>query len=457
MKPHQLLDNSAAVYRSRITSVFKRNPPSRDHIKKKDGQGDILHNMPATSLSNISEPLEETLPLAGTEGEDTSSPNEKPHQDIKSVPQPKSRPKAAPRKKPAEPPTQTTISEQEKKVPLVTPRARPSIGKEIPPQTVVPKGKSEEPERKDSLASTKPSPKHREVSKGTSPAKSKGTSPAKSRTNSTEGTPAPQSPLKDPLKLNIRDKALLAQKVLMNTPDKPKPGAPPVSRKPRPHVTSADSLDPRNEPVEKAPVKSAVEDEDTARGSPMYKRKLPPGAFNMMGGMASQVHGQLHKKKSMDDDLSDEPGHTVSSPPPVQPKHRLNSTTDERDTDEVDLGEPASKPAPEPVSEPAPIAVAEPPPKPVAKPASVDNNVVLTWSPDVTATWLGQVGLASLQQLFLDREIQGYMLFDIDGHRLKVHTICCLQLIFLAVRINCNCVCVCMCMYLYKYYLTNKT
>ena len=52
----------------------------------------------------------------------------------------------------------------------------------------------------------------------------------------------------------------------------------------------------------------------------------------------------------------------------------------------------------------------------------VDLDIVLTWTPGVTPAWLKQVGLGSYQQLFLEKDIQGYMLFDMDGHKPKVLT-----------------------------------
>ncbi len=52
----------------------------------------------------------------------------------------------------------------------------------------------------------------------------------------------------------------------------------------------------------------------------------------------------------------------------------------------------------------------------------VNFDVVLSWTPDVTVAWLKQVGLGSHQEAFLEKEIHGGMLFDIDGHKLKVRS-----------------------------------
>ena len=52
----------------------------------------------------------------------------------------------------------------------------------------------------------------------------------------------------------------------------------------------------------------------------------------------------------------------------------------------------------------------------------MDLDIVLMWTPGVTSAWLKQVGLGSYQQLFLEKDIQGYMLFDMDGHKPKVLT-----------------------------------
>ena len=50
----------------------------------------------------------------------------------------------------------------------------------------------------------------------------------------------------------------------------------------------------------------------------------------------------------------------------------------------------------------------------------MDLNTVLTWNAEVVGVWLDSVGLGQYKELFVG--VQGYMLFDMDGHRLKVST-----------------------------------
>jgi len=45
---------------------------------------------------------------------------------------------------------------------------------------------------------------------------------------------------------------------------------------------------------------------------------------------------------------------------------------------------------------------------------------VLSWTSDHVAAWLMKIGLGHYQQMFTDKGIQGFMLFDLDGVKLKV-------------------------------------
>ena len=53
-------------------------------------------------------------------------------------------------------------------------------------------------------------------------------------------------------------------------------------------------------------------------------------------------------------------------------------------------------------------------------PESLDYNEVLMWRTDHIAAWLMKIGLGQYQQLFTDKGIQGFTLFDLDGAKLKV-------------------------------------
>jgi len=50
----------------------------------------------------------------------------------------------------------------------------------------------------------------------------------------------------------------------------------------------------------------------------------------------------------------------------------------------------------------------------------LDYNQVLSWTSGHVAAWLMKIGLGHYQQMFTDKGIQGFMLFDLDGVKLKV-------------------------------------
>ena len=53
-------------------------------------------------------------------------------------------------------------------------------------------------------------------------------------------------------------------------------------------------------------------------------------------------------------------------------------------------------------------------------PEILEYNEVLTWRSDHITTWLMKIGLGQYQQMFTDKGIQGFTLFDLDGAKLKV-------------------------------------
>lgn len=441
--------------------------------------------MPTSKLSDIATPLEEPVEASADEEVNVTSPEKSPKETKLGMPQPKARPKAAPRKKTVHAPTSFASADQGKepmkppdqgkepkkppdqgkdlkKPPQAAPRSRAvqEDFEQSPPKSVIVERK-EESEGKENKGEEKESDKEEERSRnmkphphvGPKPSPKRGGvgklgSPARSRTSSLDESPVPQSPRqKDPSNLSVKEKALLAHKVLMSAQDKPRPGGPPIPRKPKPAVatptsagTGLDPLEARRESIgedQRRGSTSIAEDAGNMKASPMHKKKLPPGAFNMMmmgavfgpghsadrqrsatvctsesGGReraeretspdqalqeedeGNESHAALLTKPSMDEESGSDVGSTSASPV-VHPKfkQRSGSTDDRPDgTDGTDGGESGA----------------------------VDYDVVLTWTPDVTAAWLGQVGLASYQQPFLEKGIQGYMLFDMDGHKLKV-------------------------------------
>ena len=53
-------------------------------------------------------------------------------------------------------------------------------------------------------------------------------------------------------------------------------------------------------------------------------------------------------------------------------------------------------------------------------PETLDYDQVLLWTPQHVAAWLNKIGLGQYKQAFVDKGTLGYMLFDFDGHKLKV-------------------------------------
>lgn len=275
-------------------------------------------------------------------------------------------------------------------------------------------------------------------------------SPRQSRTGSLEKEAAATSSSDvDPSKLSVKEKALLAQKALASTPENLKPGPPRVARKPKPTpgtpIRSPETPEDGGLSMEsKIRRAQSVEEE----GSPHQKRKLPPGAINMFrmgavpmfgpgsdrgrGSFVATSDPVARERNSVEGDISgtgieenggeatDAPADQRSSFHAVQvlPVPKPSSADDSG----ADLDDSTSPQAP-PKFEHDVIT----PASPTAKggggeelAAEVDLDCVLTWTPDVTAAWLGQVGLGGYRQAFVEKEIHGYMLFDIDGHRIKV-------------------------------------
>jgi hypothetical protein len=270
----------------------------------------------------------------------------------------------------------------------------------------------------------------------------------------------------DPSKLSVKEKALLAQKALMATPEKgPKPGPPRVARKPKPIPGAHEDVSEEGESIVKQ-MRRAQSVDDEIRGGgggggspPHPKKKLPPGAINMFRMGAVPMFGPAPDRErsatvSTSDPIARERNsqeRQVTAPGPLIP---------EREEEEVEEGEDGTD-APVADVERSPIhAVQEIPartspddsdaeildesespqvpskfnhsssdstPTPasgVEFTAEVDNSLVLTWSPEVTASWLCKVGLGSHGQTFLEKEIHGYLLFDMDGSKLKVSLLC---------------------------------
>ena len=266
---------------------------------------------------------------------------------------------------------------------------------------------------------------------------------------------------KDPSELTVKEKALLAQQAM----DKAK-APPPVPHKPSFDAEYHGGLND----VHNSPLRQRAKSFDTSlEESPRHQaKKLPPGAFNLalpFGGSHGQIRGRsttapedpdngeqgletsdehreaAFKAEDGSRDEVDAPQHKPNAgippkrpPPPLlkrpsderaTPKHSrqhedaAGSEPDHHETQDTETttnglrselthsedanpllraGEHGSSPDPE----------------------LLNYNEVLTWRTDHIAAWLMKIGLGQYQQLFTDKGIQGFTLFDLDGTKLKV-------------------------------------
>lgn len=456
--------------------TIKRKLPSKSHLRKMGSSGDILENVPKELLSNLEKPLEDEAQAphdpesqmkrsASVDKLDSSPP----------APQPKPRPRAAPRKKQQPSPDEGA---EGKKTPQAAPRVRAQTSDIPPSKDAGSAGKSsgdekstdESPkqpivngvEKPSPVKAPKPSPSARPPHVGpkptpkphakppakdpTSDATEDLVSPSRSRTSSVEKEPA--SSEVDPSKLSVKEKTLLAQKALMSTPEKaPKPGPPPVARKPRTPNPGTPVVSPESAEEDtsvESRIRRAQSVEEEIGGSPQPKKKLPPGAINMFRMGAVPMFGPAPDRGrsatvSTSDPIARERNslerRQVSPNPEIpegeeepdapteelsiqkSPAHSKPSPNDSEAELLEDSSSPQAPPKFEHKDSDATVPVAD---KGVELAAEVDYDSVLMWTPEVTAAWLGKVGLSDYGRLFVDKGIHGYLLFDLDGSKLKV-------------------------------------
>ena len=475
IKPHRKLDTSMAIYRSRVGGTIKRKLPSKAHLRKMGSSGDILENVPKELLSNLDTPLEDGSQESQLRR--SASVDDKLDASSPPAPQPKPRPRAAPRKKQQPSPDEGA---EGKKTPQAAPRMRAQTADfsealkspskvtgsssgdeksdESPKQPVVNgveklspiKAPKPSPSARPPHIGPKPSPKPHAKPPAKDPtgdATEDLIAPSRSRTSSAEKEPATSEV--DPSKLSVKEKALLAQKALMATPEKaPKPGPPRVARKPKTPNPGTPVLGPETT-EEDASVGSrmrrAQSVEDEIGESPQTKKKLPPGAINMFRMGAVPMFGPAPDRGrsatvSTSDPIARERNSLERrgvSPNPEIPEgeEEPDAPTEAPSTERSPFHAAPSKPSPND-SEAELLEDSESPQAPpkfehkdtvptadegVELAAEVDYDCVLTWTPEVTAAWLGKVGLPSHGQAFVDKGIHGYLLFDLDGSKqLKV-------------------------------------
>ncbi len=206
----------------------------------------------------------------------------------------------------------------------------------------------------------------------------------------------------------------------MKVGEKPKSGGPPIARKPKPAVPtpSESSSEPTaTESVGNSLQRGAAlttspgDDSVSSKVSPVPKRKLPPGAFSIMGGVSvfgppptaerNKTSNATSKDETKEEEFEETTGHSQD----VSPEHpKLDE--EQKDSNELEPSDPTPIVAEdeqkdnEQVSEQATPAT-EPTEMPVEKsdvPDDVESpevnfDVVLLWTPDVTVAWLKQVRL----------------------------------------------------------------
>ena len=283
---------------------------------------------------------------------------------------------------------------------------------------------------------------------------------------------------KDPSELTVKEKALLAQKAVGALGHDKTKLPPPVPRKPKPGHGGDGDAPPINSEYDRGRSQSIDEKEEVqGHPSPMHSRKkLPPGAVNIMAGLAlpSAERGRSLTVSTTEPDARERNslGRNASLQDYSPEKENGVKSSSQEALEQTDHGSP-TKPLPKTPPKRPPLPMQKKPSN--ERPANVDSadnesdtspalgrktdgaaedggedeshdqshdtgggeesvmdlNTVLTWNPDVVGQWLNSVGLGQYQELFVG--VQGYMLFDMDGHRLKVCT--------------CTCRCVCMSMY----------
>ena len=263
---------------------------------------------------------------------------------------------------------------------------------------------------------------------------------------------------KDPSELSVREKTLLAQKMLEKQKEHPPPSVPQKPSRP------AYDHDPA---IETSPVRDRAKSFDKLENSPKRMVKILPGAINIFGmpmrmrsaTVATDEPDAMARRESIErseeyyPELPTEPlpredidarfPQSRAPPPPKKPpppmlkrpsdekppvpeyQHYETSTSilDQINFSELDIAADSPTADLTPTNESNPLFQAAPDDPQLPEPSKISYDNILEWSSDHVAIWLTEIGLGQYKQLFQDRGIQGVMLFDLDGTRLKV---CCI-------------------------------
>ena len=277
---------------------------------------------------------------------------------------------------------------------------------------------------------------------------------------------------KDPSELTVKEKMMLAQQAMAMQAEYKQKGLPPPvrKRKPLPKAMSVDSHNHEelaadkpedSEEMDRSKSSDNIAETDPPRRPP---KKLPPGAFNMafpgLGGdprrrsntvtsttSTGSDGGDTSEKRDVSParhfsaskpETSKSPSPTPESTPVRQPvvnnspAHQIQeeeSSQSNHSTPELSHKDVPHHGSTDVLESYADLGIDDDPPIPPADGethtagAVPDKEQVLFWSPEVVGMWLGSLGLGSHANSFKEKEVKGWMLFDIDNSKLKVSSI----------------------------------
>ena len=429
IKAMSVLDNTHAKDKSQAAAKRPRNRPSREHIRSMSTENllsgplfdELNPDMSPTDKAPIPRPRKPTLE------KDKDGASQKP-QPVPRHPRSPAPPHNELPQRPPKPSSQT-VAESERGIQASADRKVKHSGRMSPPHTRAPS----------------PKPLLPPVSKGGLPPK-----PVPRRINkrSSEDLLADDAQTKDPSELSLKEKRELARQ---------KQPPPVVPKKPmsRPHIeTEVRSLSqPEGDESDLSGARHPFNNDP----SPRHVRRLPPGAFNIMGmtpfGQRPRSHTvATSREPSLDRDTAEEYKEQME-----KEEEKDRGEAEAIETDDIEIKFPPKRPPPPMTKrtssneQPALLAsrstdaldeTAPTPPPPSAPspeedtdsgdvlhagehgtlpdPAGLDYDQVLTWSPVQVASWLTRIGAGQHAKLFLHRGVQGSKLFDMDGGALKV-------------------------------------
>ena len=445
IKATSVLDNTLAKDKSQAAlrnTKRPRNRPSREHIRSMSTEN--LLSGPLFEEFNTEMSPTDKIPIPRprkpTMEKDKDSASQKPL-PVPRHPRSPAPPHNDPPQRPPKPYSQTA-AELERASPD---RKTKQSGRMSPPHTRAPS----------------PKPLLPPVTKGGLPPKPV---PRRMNKRSNEDLLTEEAQTKDPSQLSVKERMELARQ---------KQPPPVVPKKPsgRPHVDSdlRSLSQPEGDEGEHSGVRHSVNNDP----SPRHVRRLPPGAFNMMGmtpfGQRPRSHTvATSREPSLDRDMAEEYKEQME-----KEGEKDRGSTEAIETDDIEIKFPPKRPPPPHTKrtssneKPALLASRStdvlletaPTPPPSAPspetqeeetdsgdtlhtgehgtlpdPTGLDYDQVLTWSPVDVASWMTRIGASQHAKVFLNRGVQGNKLFDMDGGVLKVHVY-----VHVCIYVSCEC------------------